>query len=159
MARAEENQSIESESQMAQRRAQRTSWALLQRVHTTLDLSCAHVIEVMAADAGAHVALLARQFPGVHFELSHEATRCEESVRILWAPDGVTMALSKDQLASYDAVIVTHAPEVLQDIFQTFAGFARVAGVRDFAGGQALAIFGKGLARDLFRAKVRDIAA
>jgi hypothetical protein len=95
----------------------------------------------------------------VHFELSHEATRCEESIRILWAPDGVTTSLSKDQLASYDAAIVTHAPEALHETFVTFEGFARVAGVRDFAGGQALAIFGKGLARDLFRAKVRDIAA
>ena len=159
MARAEEKQLIESESQMAQRRAQRASWALLQRVHSTLDLSCAHVIEVMATDAGAHVALLARQFPGVHFELSQEATRCVESVRILWAPDGLTSALSTDQLASYDAAIVTHNPEALPIIMQTFAGFARVAGVRDFAGGQALAIFGKGLARDLFRPKVRDIAA
>ncbi len=159
MSRAEEKQLIESESQMAQRRAQRASWALLQRVHTTLDLSCAHVIEVMATDAGAHVALLARQFPGVHFELSQEATRCEESIRILWAPDGMNMALSADQLASYDAAIVTHAPEALAHTLQTFTGFARVAGVRDFAAGQALAIFGKGLARDLFRAKVRDIAA
>ena len=159
MARAEEKQLIESESQMAQRRAQRAAWALLQRVHSTLDLSCAHVIEVMATDAGAHIALLARQFPGVHFELSQEATRCGESVRILWAPDGVSLSLSQDQLASYDAAIVTHAPEALPLTLQTFAGFARVAGVRDFAGGQALAIFGKGLARDLFRPKVRDIAA
>ena len=159
MARAEENQLLESESQMAQRRAQRAAWALLQRVHTTLDLSCVQVIEVMAKDAGAHVALLARQFPGIHFELTDEATQCEASVRVLWAPDGLTKPVSATQLASYDAVIITHAPEALTETITAFSGFARISACRDFQKGSALAIFGKGLARDLFRAKVRDIAA
>jgi hypothetical protein len=159
VARAEENQLLESESQMAQRRAQRAAWALLQRVHTTLDLSCVQVIEVMAKDAGAHVALLARQFPGIHFELTDEATQCEASVRVLWAPDGLTKTISTTQLASYDAVVITHAPEALPETIAAFSGFARVSACRDFQKGSALAIFGKGLARDLFRAKVRDIAA
>ncbi|GBF57404.1 hypothetical protein PbB2_01071 [Candidatus Phycosocius bacilliformis] len=159
MARAEEKQQLESESQMAQRRAQRASWALLQRVHTTLDLSCADVIEVMAKDAGAHVALLARQFPGVHFELNHEATRCADSIRILWAPDGLTNPIAPSRLQAYDAVIITHPPEAVSETLAAFKGFARVAAVREFAKGRALAIFGKGLARDLFKARVRDIAA
>ncbi len=159
MARAEENQYLESESQMAQRRAQRAAWALLQRVHTTLDLSCVQVIEVMAKDAGAHVALLARQFPGIHFELSEEATQCEASARVLWAPDGLTKPISATQLASYDAIVITHAPEALHETIAAFSGFARVSACRDFQKGSALAIFGKGLTRDIFRAKVRDIAA
>ena len=39
---------------------------------------------------------------------------------------------------------------------RTFSGFARVAGTRDLGNGLALAVFGKGLRRDLFRPRVRD---
>jgi hypothetical protein len=57
---------------------------------------------------------------------------------------------------TYDAVVVTHGVDALVDTLRTFAGFARVAGVRDMGNGQALAVFGKGLKRDLFRPRVRD---
>jgi hypothetical protein len=156
VSRAEEQEQKESQSKMAQRRSQRACWALLQRIHATLDLACADVVEVQAIDAGAHIALLARQFPGLHFELAHEATRCGESIRVLWAPDGVSDAQTTRHYETYDAVIVTHAPEALKDMLRAFSGFARVAGVRDLGNGHALAVFGKGLTRDLFRPRVRD---
>jgi hypothetical protein len=151
-----EQEQKESQSKIAQRRAQRACWALLQRVHSTLDLACADVIEVQAIDAAAHIALLARQFPGLHFELAQEATRCEDCIRVLWAPDGVSEAQTTRHYDTYDAVIVTHAPDSLAETLRTFDGFARVAGVRDCGNGQALAVFGKGLKRDLFKARVRD---
>jgi hypothetical protein len=88
-----EKEQKESMSKIAQRRSQRACWALLKAIHATLDLACADIVEVQAIDAGAHIALLARQFPGLHFELAQEATRCGESIRILWAPDGVSDAL------------------------------------------------------------------
>jgi hypothetical protein len=149
----------ESKSKIAQRRAQLASWALLKHVNTFLDLSCADVIEVQAIDAAAHIALLARQFPGVHFELAHEATPCAQSVRVLWAPDGVSEAQTTCHYQTYDAVIVTHAPEALRATLATFASFARVCGVRDIGKGQALGVFGKGLKRDLFRDRVRGTLA
>jgi hypothetical protein len=146
----------ELESKARGRRSQRACWALLKRVHTTLDLSFADIVEVQAIDAGAHIALLARQFPGLHFELAQEATRCQQSIRVLWAPDGVSDAQTTRHLSSFDAVIVTHAAHELSDVLRIFDGFARVAGVRDCGDGRALAIFGKGLTRDLFRLRVRD---
>jgi hypothetical protein len=63
------------------------------------------------------------------------------------------------QMASqmhYDAVVVTHKADALKDTLRTFSGFARIVGVRDMGNGQALAVFGKGLKRDLFRPRVRD---
>ena len=156
MSRTVEKEQKESMSKIAQRRSQRACWALLQRIHATLDLACADVVEVQAIDAGAHIALLARQFPGLHFELAQEATRCGESIRVLWAPDGVSDAQTTRHYETYDAVIVTHAAEALGETLRTFAGFARVAGLRDIGNGQALAVFGKGLKRDLFRPRVRD---
>jgi hypothetical protein len=151
-----EKEEKESMSKIAQRRAQRACWALLQRIHTTLDLGCADVVEVQAIDAGAHIALLARQFPGLHFELAHEATRGGDCIRVLWAPDGVSEALTTRHYETYDAVVVTHEPQALKETLRTFTGFARVAGLRDLGNGKALAVFGKGLMRDLFRPSVRD---
>jgi hypothetical protein len=151
-----EQEQKEPQSKVAQRRAQRASWALLQRVHPILDLACADVIEVQAIDAGAHIALLARQFPGLHFELAQEATRCQDCSRILWAPDGVSEAHTTRHFDTYDAVVVTHDPLAIVETLRTFTGFARIAGVRDLGNGLSLAIFGKGLKRDLFKARVRD---
>lgn len=156
MSRTVEQEQKESQSKIAQRRSQRACWALLQRIHSAIDLACADVVEVQAIDAGAHIALLARQFPGLHFELAQEATRCGDSIRVLWAPDGISEAQTTRHYETYDAVIVTHAPDALGNTLRTFAGFARVVGVRDLGNGQALAVFGKGLARDLFRPRVRD---
>ena len=151
-----EKEQEESMSKIAQRRSQRACWSLLQRIHATLDLSCADVLEVQAIDAGAHIALLARQFRGLHFELAHEATNCGQSIRVLWAPDGISEAQTTRHYETYDAVIVTHAPAALGDTLRTFSGFARIAAIRDLGNGQALAVFGKGLKRDLFRPRVRD---
>lgn len=156
VSRPYEEEQKEPLSKIAQRRSQRACWALLQRIHTTLDLGCADVVEVQAIDAGAHIALLARQFPGLHFELAQEATRCGDSIRILWAPDGVSEAQTTRHYETYDAVVVTHTAENLRETLRTFTGFARVAGVRDIGTGLALAVFGKGLKRDLFRPRVRD---
>jgi hypothetical protein len=149
----------ESKSKIAQRRAQHACWSLLKHVNACLDLSYADVIEVQAIDAGAHIALLARQFPNVHFELAHEAVACTASVRVLWAPDGVSEAQTTRHYQTYDAVIVTHAPQAVSATLAAFAGFARVCGLRDWNKGQALAIFGKGLSRDLFRPRVRGTLA
>jgi hypothetical protein len=146
----------ESQSKIAQRRSQRACWALLKAIHPTLDLTQADVIEVQAVDAAAHVALLARQFPALHFELGHEANPCSASIRVLWAPDGVSHAQTTRHYQTYDAVIVTHACDDLAETLRTFSGFARIAGVRDIGDGRALGVFGKGLKRDLFRARVRD---
>jgi hypothetical protein len=149
----------ESKSKIAQRRAQLASWALLKHINTFLDLSCADVIEVQAIDAAAHIALLARQFPSVHFELAHEATPCPQSIRVLWAPDGVSEAQTTLHIQSYDAIVVTHTPQSMSATLAIFAGFARICGVRDIGKGRALGVFGKGLKRDLFRPKVRGTLA
>jgi hypothetical protein len=151
-----EQEQKESTSKIAQRRSQRACWALLKRVHGVLDLHQADIIEVQAIDAAAHIALLARQFPGAHFELAQEATSCRQSIRVLWAPDGVSDAQTTRHYETFDAVIVTHAPTAIADTLGTFAGFARVAATRDLGDGRALAVFGKGLKRDLFRPRVRD---
>jgi hypothetical protein len=156
VSRANEQEQTESMSKRAQSRSQRACWALLQRIHSTLDLSFADVIEVHAIDAAAHIALLARQFPGLHFELAQEATRCDQSIRVLWAPDGISEAQTTRHYETYDAVVVTHSLENLRETLRTFAGFARIVGIRDIGNGQALAVFGKGLTRDLFRPRVRD---
>jgi hypothetical protein len=156
VSRSTEQEQKESKSKTAQRRSQRACWALLQRIHSVLDLACADVIEVQAIDAAAHIALLARQFPGLHFELAQEATKCSDSIRVLWAPDGISEAQTTRHYETYDAVVVTHAPDALPETLRTFAGFARVAGVRDIGDGSALGVFGKGLKRDLFRPRVRD---
>jgi hypothetical protein len=156
VSRAFEKEQKESRGKIAQRRSQRACWALLKAVHPTLDLSQADVIEVQAVDAAAHIALLARQFPGLHFELAQEATLCSQTIRVLWAPDGVSEAQTTRHYQSYDAVVVVHTPCGLADTLRTFAGFARVAGIRDLGDGRCLAVFGKGLKRDLFRPRVRD---
>lgn len=156
MSQTIEQEQKESKSKTAQRRSQRACWALLKRVHGVLDLSQADVIEVQAIDAAAHIALLARQFPGLHFELAQEATVCSDSIRVLWAPDGVSAAQTTRHYGTFDAVIVTHDPDDLKATLGTFAGFARVCGVRDLGNGQSMGVFGKGLARDLFRPRVRD---
>jgi hypothetical protein len=151
-----EQEQKESTSKNAQRRSQRACWALLKRVHSVLDLNQADIIEVQAIDAAAHIALLARQFPGAHFELAQEATSCSQSIRVLWAPDGVSDAQTTRHYETFDAVIVTHSPTKVADTLGTFAGFARVAATRDLGDGRGLAVFGKGLKRDLFRPRVRD---
>jgi hypothetical protein len=149
----------ESKSKIAQRRSQRSCWALLKHVHPFLDLSQADVIEVQAIDAGAHIALLARQFPHMHFELGHEANLCRQSVRVLWAPDGISDAQTTRHYQSFDAVIVTHELAALKQTLSTFGGLARVCAVRDIGNGRALGVFGKGLTRDLFRPRVRGTLA
>ena len=151
-----EREEKESQSIVAQRRSQRACWVLLKRINGSIDLSHADVIEVQAVDAAAHIALLARQFPGIHFELAHEATKCTQSVRVLWAPDGVSDAQTTRHYETYDAVVVTHSPFQLKETMRTFAGFARVCAVRDIGDGTALGVFGKGLSRALFRPNARD---
>jgi hypothetical protein len=151
-----EQKQEESESKIAQRRSQRACWALLKRIHPTLDLRQADVIEVQAVDAAAHIALLARQFPGLHFELAQEATRCDQSIRVLWAPNGIDPMQSQHHYETYDAVIVTHDPALWKETLKVFAGFARIAALRDIGDGLALGVFGKGLSRALFRPRARD---
>lgn len=146
----------ESLSKVAQRRAQRACWALLKRIHHSIDLSFADVVEVQAIDAAAHIALLARQFPGLHFELAHDASRCNQSVRVLWAPDGISAAQTTRHYETYDAVIVTHDPSKVRETLRTFSGFARICAVRDMGDGNALGVFGKGLTRSLFRPPCRS---
>jgi hypothetical protein len=138
-------------ARMAQARAERACWRMLTQVNATLDLSCADVIEVVAEEPGAHIALLARQFPGVGFVTGGQTEACAETVRVLWAPDG----LRGREPALFDAIAVTHPVEEVGAILKACAGFARVAGRREFDGGQALAVMGRGLARDLFRSRVR----
>ncbi len=159
MSQAFEPLHKESKSKIAQRRSQRACWALLQCVYPTLDLACATVIEVQANEAAAHIALLARQFPGLHFELAQEATSCHDCVRVLWAPDGVSEAQTTRHYQTYDAIVVTHDAVHLAETLRTFSGFARIAGFRDCGNGRSLAIFGKALTRDLFKSRVRDPVA
>lgn len=155
MPHSVEKEEQESQSKVAQRRSQRACWALLKRIHTHIDLAQADVIEVQAIDAAAHIALLARQFPGIHFELAQEATRCAKSVRVLWAPDGISDAQTTRHYETYDAVIVTHSPFMVKETMRTFEGFARICAVRDLGDGNALGVFGKGLSRSLFRPSAR----
>jgi hypothetical protein len=146
---------FESNSQIAQHAAQAASWRLLGAVSKILDLFCADIIEVCAHEPAAHVALLARQFPGLNFECTGASTQCAHGVRVLWAPDGLDARCGTEALKAYDVVVVTHPVEAMEDVLLQFDGFARVAAHRDCGAGQSLAVFGKGLRREVFRARVR----
>jgi hypothetical protein len=129
---------------------------MFSRVNVALDLSCADMIEVEAREAGAHLSLLARQLPGPCFTLVRdEAAACPDTVRVLWAPDGLDHGWPAGALGRFDALVTTHVPDALPDVLRLTAGFARVAAVRDVGEGRALAVFGRGLTRALFRAGVR----
>lgn len=143
-----------SATRLAQGRAQRACWRVLALANAVLDLSVADVIEVVGADAAAHVALLARQFPGVAFELGAE-TQCPDAVRVLWATGPLEPAAAQAARSRCDAAIIPHAAGDLRATLAAFAGHARIGAVREAGDGLALAVFGRGLARDLFRPRAR----
>lgn len=136
--------------------AQRVSWRMLAAVNRSLDLSSADVIAVAGVQAGAHIALLARQFPALAFVMAGDVpvsggAVSEGAVRVLWSPDGD----AGHEHCGYDAIVTAHCATAARAVLDRHIGYARVAAVRDIGEGRALSVFGKGLARDLFRPVVR----
>jgi hypothetical protein len=120
-----------------------------------LDLSAADVIEIAGAGRGAHMALLARRFGGVLFESGRES-QCADAVRVFWytgtaQPGEDTASMLEEAAGRCDALIVPHAVAALDTVRAAADGLARIAARRDVGSGLALSVFGRGLARDLFR--------
>lgn len=139
-----------SDSRQRSAAAQQGCWRLLREVGQVLDLTCADVIEVVGPDASAHLQLLARQLPGQVLELGPE-THCRNNVRVFWSAGPVTADEVRVAAARCDALVVRHEASAVADILAAATGLARVFALRDAGQGLAVSVFGRGLARDLFR--------
>lgn len=141
------------------------AWRLLTLASETLDLHEAGTVIVGGAHAGAHIAVLARQFPRLAFVAETDAAGgvCALAApTIYWAPDGLAEPLEASAEAVgriADAVVVAHAVEDVRRCLGCFDGFARIAARRNAGAGMAASIFGRDLARPLFRPRARTPAA
>lgn len=139
-----------SDSRQRSAAAQQGCWRLLREVGQVLDLTCADVIEVVGPDASAHLQLLARQFPGQVLEFGAE-TDCVKSVRVFWSAGAVSTDAVRVAAARCDALVVRHEAAAVAEVLAAASGLARVFAQRDAGQGLAVSVFGRGLARDLFR--------
>lgn len=152
-----DNFGILADARQAQETAQRRCWRILNEVNQVVNLGFADVIEVHAENDGAHIAMLARQFPALAFE-SKKATNCANAMRVLWLVD--QCEFTQAQYSNCDIVVVTHEPHQAGEVIAAFPNYARIAAKRNIGDNCALSIFGKGLMRDIFKPKVRgEIAA
>lgn len=139
--------------------AQKKCWRMLGEVSQVVNLNLCDLIEVRGEDSGAHIALLARQFPLLGFEAG-KVSNCGKAVRVLWIIG--EDCLNEVSVASKqcDIIVVTHDADAVQDVQNVFPKFARIAAKRNIGDYCAISIFGKGLHRDIFKSKVRgEIAA
>lgn len=141
------------------------AWRLLTLASETLDLHEAGTVIVAGVHAGAHIAVLARQFPRLAFVADVEAAGgvCALAApAVYWAPDGLAAPFAQSAEAVgriADAVLVAHPATEVRSCLDAFDGFARIGARRDAGGGLAASIFGRDLARPLFRPRVRTPAA
>ncbi len=156
---ANQNLPIISSAKLAGLLAERLCWSMLREVNQVINLSAADIVEVCGKGAGAHIALLARQFPTLSFEFSFEKNGNDES-RILWVGQDDNLHNAANFAQNVDAIVICHAPNMARDVINAFPNFARIAAKREIANNVSISIFGRGLMRDLFKPKVRgELAA
>ncbi len=139
--------------------AQKKCWRMLSEVSQVIKLNLCDLIEVRGEDAGAHIALLARQFPTLGFEAG-KVSNCGKAVRVLWIIGDEFLSAASLASKQSDIIVVTHFADKVAQVQNAFPKFARIAAKRDIGDDCAISIFGKGLHRDIFKSRVRgDIAA
>lgn len=148
-----------SDAKLKQIAHERLCWAMMRECSQVINLSCAEIIEIHGEGKGAHTAMLARQFETLMFEFS-QSFDSSDACRVLWLAPSSNLELAKSSGQYCDIVVVCHATNQVRNILNTFDGFARIAARRDIGNNTALSIFGKNLARDVFKPKVRgELAA
>lgn len=145
---------VVSLAKIGQETAQKHCWRMLNAVNQVIDLSCVDVLEVQGSDAGAHIALLARLYPNLAFELGNP-TNCSMASRVLWISGEVEIAEIAKSASKADAIVIAHEAKDAMAILHSLDGYARIAAKRRISTDFALSVFGKGLLRDIFRDKVR----
>ena len=143
----------------AQEIAQKKCWRMLCEVSQIANLNLCDLIEVCGEESGAHIALLARQFPTLGFEAG-KVSNCGQAVRVLWVIGEHCLEEISQSSKQCDIIVVAHGANAVHDVQDAFARFARIAAKRNIGDDCAISIFGKGLHRDIFKARVRgEIAA
>jgi hypothetical protein len=139
--------------------AERLCWSMLVEANKVIDFANGDIIEVNGKGAGAHIALLARQYPTLSFSLQNDGIENDAS-KILWLSYDVDINVLREYAKNCDAIVICHTPNNAKNIINELEGFARIAAKREIAQDCALSIFGRGLKRDLFKPKVRgELAA
>lgn len=156
---ANQNLPIISSAKVAGLEVERLCWSMLREVNQVINLNATDIVEVSGKGAGAHIALLARQFPTLSFEFSGEKN-AQDASRILWIGSDDNIEEVSQSIIDVDAIVVCHEPQNARDIINSFPKFARIAAKREIANNKAISIFGRGLMRDLFKPRVRgELAA
>lgn len=156
---ANQNLPIISSAKLNGLLAERLCWSMLREVNQVINLNSADIIEVCGKSAGAHIALLARQFPTLSFEFSFEEKE-SDACRILWVGHDDNLQNASKFAQYVDAIVICHEPNLARDVINAFPDFARIAAKREIANNTAISIFGRGLMRDLFKPRVRgELAA
>ncbi len=141
-----------------QQLAQQKCWRMLAEANLSLEINLFDVVEIWGEGAGAHTALLARQYPAVGFEAAIFSD-CNEVSRLLWITDDVDLDLIKERVEYASAIIISHTAAKVNELFSVFDGFARIAAKRNFDENSCLSIYGKGLMRDIFKPRIRGYRA
>lgn len=145
---------VVSLAKIGQESAQKHCWRMLNEVNQVIDLACVDVLEICGPDAGAHIALLARLYPNLAFELGNP-TNCDQATRVLWLTGDVEISEIAAMSSKCDAIVIAHKAKDAIPVLEAITGFARIAAKRRIDSEHALSVFGKGLLRDMYRAKVR----
>lgn len=154
-----DNLTIAKQYAEAQENAQKKCWRMLGEVAQVANLNLCDLIEVRGEDVGAHIALLARQFPALGFEAG-KVSNCGQAVRVLWLIGEECLDDISNSSKQCDIIVVSHDACSVRKVQDAFAKFARIAAKRNIGDDCAISIFGKGLHRDIFKARVRgEIAA
>lgn len=145
---------VVSLAKIGQESAQKHCWRMLGEVNQVIDLSCVDILEVWGPDAGAHIALLARLYPNLAFEFGNP-TNCDKATRVLWVTGDLEISEISEVSSKSDAIVIAHQAQDAILILQAINGYARIAAKKRICADFALSVFGKGLLRDIYRAKVR----
>lgn len=151
---ANQNLTEFSDIKMKQLAHERLCWSMLRECSQVINLSCAEIIEVHGEGQGAHTAMLARQFETLMFEFS-QSYDSSDTCRVLWLAPEFDLEIAKQSAQFCDIIVVCHQPNMVRSVLNTFDGFARIAARREIGNNNALSVFGKNLARDVFKPKVR----
>jgi hypothetical protein len=135
----------------------KTCWRMMSDSARVIDWGCVEEIAVVGGAALDHVAALARQMPAVRF-VEVNALRNGDCVRCLWLTDGSDEAKIASLAAPgrgsherpWDVIVVHHAAGQAIALVVAMDGYARIA-ARRHHDGSAISVFGKGLARPVFR--------
>lgn len=135
----------------------RTCWRMMSDSARVIDWGCVEEIAVAGGATLDHIAALARQMPAVRF-VDANALRNGDGIRCLWLADGsdeaAIAALAAPGRGSHDrpwdVIVVHHAASQAIALVVAMDGYARIA-ARRYHDGSATSVFGKGLARPVFR--------